>query len=253
MSFASFVSSAATSTLASASSGTMTFPQHLVLWLHVAFAIFAIGPVTLAISSTPRYIRQRDVRVVRYLSRMTLVFTIICLGVLIAGMFLAQMLSESAKPWVIISATLFLVAILLLVLIIRDQRKAIRAMEDAERATGPAGAAAAGPASAAAGQAAEAAAGQANAGAQGPTAQGPTAQGSAAQETGTRVPGAEASAGQASAGQAPTGQASGGHGPAARRSPSAIATVERGRIAMAGGVVSLIWLVILVLMIWNGS
>jgi len=27
--------------------------------------------------------------------------------------------------------------------------------------------------------------------------------------------------------------------------------VERGRIAMLGGVVSLIWLVILVLMVWN--
>ncbi len=240
MSFASFVSSAATSTLASASSGTMTFPQHLVLWLHVAFAIFAIGPVTLAISSTPRYIRQRDVRVVRYLSRMTLVFTIICLGVLIAGMFLAQMLSESAKPWVIISATLFLVAILLLVLIIRDQRKAIRAMEAEESATGPAGTgpAVAGPAPVTG--AATTAAGPADAAGQpDPAAQGSGAQGSGAQGSDAQSPAAQGPAAQ---------------GPArSKRSPSAIATVERGRIAMAGGVVSLIWLVILVLMIWNGS
>jgi hypothetical protein len=28
--------------------------------------------------------------------------------------------------------------------------------------------------------------------------------------------------------------------------------VERGRVATVGGVVSLIWLVILVLMVWNG-
>ncbi|MHB1596359.1 MAG: hypothetical protein ACYCU3_19550, partial [Streptosporangiaceae bacterium] len=161
MSFASFVASTATTTLASASSGTMTFPQHLVLWLHVAFAIFAIGPVTLAISSTPRYIRQRDVRVVRYLSRMTLVFTIICLGVLIAGMFLAQMLSEAAKPWVIISATLFLVAILLLILIIRDQRKAIRALEAEKSVTSPAGTGTAVPGAAPAARAGTAAAGAA--------------------------------------------------------------------------------------------
>ena len=33
--------------------------------------------------------------------------------------------------------------------------------------------------------------------------------------------------------------------------PAHLATVERGRIAMLGGVVSLIWLVILVLMVWN--
>jgi hypothetical protein len=31
-----------------------------------------------------------------------------------------------------------------------------------------------------------------------------------------------------------------------------LASVERGRIAMLGGVVSLIWLVILVLMVWFG-
>jgi hypothetical protein len=30
-----------------------------------------------------------------------------------------------------------------------------------------------------------------------------------------------------------------------------VATVERGRIASLAGVVSLIWLVILVLMVWN--
>ncbi|MHB1430745.1 MAG: hypothetical protein ACYCVZ_01310 [Streptosporangiaceae bacterium] len=247
MSFASFVSFAATRTHASASSGTMTFPQHLVLWLHVAFAIFAIGPVTLAISSTPRYIRQRDVRVVRYLSRMTLVFTIICLGVLIAGMFLAQMLSESAKPWVIISATLFLVAILLLVLIIRDQRKAIKAMEAEESVADPAGAGAAVPGPTPAAGAGTAAAGPAAAAAPGqpePAPQGPAAQSSGAQSSGAQSSGAQGPAGQGAAGQSPA---------TPKRSPSAIATVERGRIAMAGGVVSLIWLVILVLMIWNGS
>ena len=109
----------------------MSFSKHLVLWLHVAFVAFTIGPVTLAIMSTPRYIRQRDVRIVRYLSRMTLVFTLGSLGVAIAGMFLAQMMDKAGKPWVIISATLFLVAILLLVLIVRDQRKAIKALEQA--------------------------------------------------------------------------------------------------------------------------
>ena len=109
----------------------MSFSQHLVLWLHVAFVVFTIGPVTLAIMSTPRYIRQRDIRILRYLSRMTFVFTIGSLGVLIAGFALASMLSKAGKPWIIISATLFLVAVVLLGLIDRDQRHAIKALEAA--------------------------------------------------------------------------------------------------------------------------
>ena len=181
----------------------MSFSQHLVLWLHVAFVIFTIGPVTLAIMSTPRYIRRRDVAIVRYLSRITFVFTLGCLGVLIAGMALASMLHEEGKPWIIVSATLFLVAVVLLVLIVRDQRKAIKALEEASV---PAGLAEAPAQAAAAGQDEE---GQ--------------PAGTAPQQALT------------------AGEAAGAH----------LASVERGRIAMIGGFVSLIWLVVLVLMIWN--
>src|SRR5215472_15281351 len=112
----------AASTVASgaAASGHLTFSQHLVLWLHVAFVAFTIGPVTLAIMSTPRYVRKREIRIVRYLSRITFIFTLASLGVLIAGIFLAQMLHKSGKAWVIVSATLFVVALALLLLIVRD-------------------------------------------------------------------------------------------------------------------------------------
>src|SRR5580658_9765929 len=112
-----------------------SFPQHLVLWLHLLFVAFTIGPVTVAIMSTPRYIRQRDVRIVRYLSRTTFIFALACLGVLIAGEALASMISVASQPWVIVSATLFIVALALLALIIRDQRKASRALEDAATAS----------------------------------------------------------------------------------------------------------------------
>src|SRR6266705_3148063 len=37
----------------------MSFTDRLVLWLHIGFAIFALGPVTVAILSTPRYIRAQ--------------------------------------------------------------------------------------------------------------------------------------------------------------------------------------------------
>jgi uncharacterized membrane protein len=207
----------------------MSFSQHLVLWLHVAFVIFTIGPVTLAIMSTPRYIRKRDTRILRYLTRMTFVFGIASLGVLIAGFALASMIGKEGKPWVIISATLFVVAVLLLGLIYRDQRRAIKAIETAtsRASAAPAEPGASTPASHADGTEG---AGHAN---EGTSA---TAQPPGDQEAASESP---------SAGGAPQATAK------AAGISEYLANVERGRIAMMGGVVSLIWLVILVLMIWN--
>jgi uncharacterized membrane protein len=189
---------------------TMTFSQHLVLWLHVAFVIFTLGPVALAISSTPRYIRQQNIQVVRYLSRITFILMIGSLGVLFAGVAIGQMLKVASKPWLIVSATLFLVSIVLLVLIVRDQRRAIRALEEAAQ------------------HAAEPAAGQA-------------------------VATTEADQAGPQAGEPGTAEQAGPTPPPVGHTPPAhhLATVERGRIAMLGGVVNLIYLVILVLMVWN--
>jgi len=187
----------------------MSFTQNLVLWLHVAFVAFTIGPVTLAIMSTPRYIRQRDVRIVRYLNRLTVIFAFGSLGVLVAGMALASMKSWEGKWWVIVSATLFLVALLLVGLIVRDQRKAIKALEEGAPTGAPGGPA-----------------------------------------TEPEVAAAAEIADSAAASSADQDAAS-GHGTVAKTPASPIATVERGRIAMTGGVVSLIWLVILVLMVWQ--
>src|ERR1039458_7782597 len=124
----------------------MSFTDRLVLWLHVGFVIFAIGPVAVAISSTPRYIRRRDLPVVRYLSRITTAFTIASLGVIVMGIVLAQEGKDFSRPWLTASMTLYLVAVVLLVLIIRDQRKAIKALDGSVAvAAGPATATAAGP------------------------------------------------------------------------------------------------------------
>ena len=178
----------------------MSFPQNLVLWLHLAFVAFTIGPVTLAIMSTPRYIRQHEVKIVRYLSRITFIFGLATLGVLVAGEALASMLSLVGQPWVIISATLFVVAIALLALIIRDQRKAIKALEEAA-ATVPA----ADPADA---------------------------------DFPDSIPDADQ-------------EDSSAPGEAKDTAAAHVASVERGRIAMMGGLVALIWLIILVLMVWH--
>ena len=178
-----------------------SFPDRLMIWLHVAFVIFTIGPVTIAILSTPRYIRTRNVAVLRYMLRTTRIFGIASLGVLAFGIAAAQTLHKLNAPWITTAMTLFVVSLVLLVLIMRDQRRAVVALETASEAE------------------------------------------------------ALATANNASAGN---GQDSHDDAPDAHALPVAptahaphAAPVERGRIASLAGIVTLIWLVILVLMIWN--
>jgi hypothetical protein len=185
----------------------MSFTDRLVLWLHIGFAIFTIGPVTVAIMSTPRYIRKRNLVLVRYLHRTTRLFSIISLGVLIAGLVVAKQRNDFSKPWLTVSLTLFVVSLVLLVLIMRDQHRAIASIADAEVA------------------AAEAA------------ALVPEPVGQAEQQGGAAA--AQGTAQAQLLGDPFDDEVYAGN-------------VERGRIAMVGGVVALIWLVILVLMVWNG-
>ena len=116
----------------------MSFTDRLVLWLHIGFAIFTIGTLTAAIMSTPRYIRARNQTVVGYLYRITRIYTLLSLGVLIFGLVLTQIDKDFSKPWLSVSLTLFVVAVVLLVLIMRDQHRAIAALELAAAAEAPA-------------------------------------------------------------------------------------------------------------------
>jgi hypothetical protein len=190
----------------------MSFTDRLLVWFHIAFVIFAIGPVTIATMSTPRYIRARNVGVLRYLSRMTRIFGAASLGVLLFGIIAGQSLHDMTKTWVTASLTLFVVALVLLALIMRDQHKAIAAVEG----------------SLAAGEAPTVASGQ---------AESPVS------------PGAEPTAADVEPAPAETQTATATATATAARVHAA--TVERGRIASLAGVVSIIWLVILVLMVWR--
>ena len=91
----------------------MSFTDRLVLWLHIGFAIFALGPVTIAVLSTPRYIRGGNPVIVGYLLRTTRIYTLVSLGVLVFGLVSAQQHKEFSKPWLTISMTLFVVALVL--------------------------------------------------------------------------------------------------------------------------------------------
>ncbi len=110
----------------------MSFSDHAVLWLHIVAAIFTIGPGTAAIMSTPRYIHKRNLVVVGYLYRITGIYAVASLLTLIFGLIITQLLHDFSKPWVSVSITLYVVAVVLLVLIMRDQRKAITALAAAE-------------------------------------------------------------------------------------------------------------------------
>jgi hypothetical protein len=200
----------------------MSFTSRLVLWLHVAFALLTIGPLIVATMSTPRYVRTRNLPVLRYLARMTRIYSVISLGVLILGIVLAELRGDFSRPWLSVSMTLFVVTLVLLLLIMRDQHRAIAALDSAAKA-----ATAGGPEASAALVAGEASGSEAPV-AVAPGSEGPT--------------GDPAGGGQAAA----TGKAA----PAATETAH-LASVERGRIASMAGLASLIWLVILALMIWQ--
>lgn len=191
----------------------MSFADHAILWLHVTAAIFTIGPGTAAIMSTPRFVRKRNTAVVGYLFRTTRMYSIAALLTLIFGLILTGMTHKFSQWWISVSLTLFVVAFVLLVLVLRDQRKALTALEAADRAEAQVGSRT----TAIVATAAETA--------------------SASEDSGESPVETDA---PAAAGQA-----------AAVGRDLRVAAVERGRIASIGGLVALIWLVILVLMVWH--
>ena len=130
----------------------MSFADKLLLWLHIGFAIFTLGPAAAALLVTPRYIRKRDLPVLRYLYRNTRIFGALTAGVFLFGLLLGR--HDFNQAWFTAAMTLFIVAAVLLVLVIFDQRHAITAIDKAVAvdaaaagapvpASGPSGAAAA--------------------------------------------------------------------------------------------------------------
>jgi len=193
----------------------MSFADHAILWLHVTAAVFTIGPGTAAIMSTPRFIRKRNPIIVGYLFRTTRIYSLGTLLTLVFGIILTGMTHKFSQWWISVSLTLCVVAFVLLLLIMRDQRTALSALDHA--------------AGAAVADGVEASARSAD----------PGTAAAEADADGTAQPVTE--------GDRP---AAGGAQPAGAADLHT-AAVERGRIASIGGVTALIWLVILVLMVWH--
>jgi hypothetical protein len=192
----------------------MSSGDRLLLILHIGFAIFALGPITAATMATPRYIRRADASVVRYLNRLTRIYGLATLGIFLFGLLLAH--GKFNHVWLSASMTLFIVAFALLFIVERDQRKALHKIEvaAAERRPAP--------------------------GAETPRAPETT---TATDKPVAGVPTEETEAPKAPETPEPK--------PAPAPADRDLARVETGRIATISGVVALIWIVILVLMVWN--
>jgi hypothetical protein len=117
----------------------MSFSGHAILWLHITAAVFTIGPGTAAIMSTPRYIRRRNALVVGYLYRTTRVYSLAALLTLIFGLISTAQQHDFSKWWISASLTLFIIAFVLLLLVMRDQRTALKALTEAAGGAQPAG------------------------------------------------------------------------------------------------------------------
>ncbi len=111
------------------------FVDHLLLWLHVGFAIFTIGPLTVVTMSTPRYIRGGEAGVVRFLHRSTRLYGLLSLLVFLVGAGQAALGNGFDQAWLSISMTLFIVGLVLLFAIAEpDQRRALRRLQGSEGA-----------------------------------------------------------------------------------------------------------------------
>jgi hypothetical protein len=192
----------------------MSFADNAVLWLHLAAAIFTIGPGTAAIMSTPRYIRRQNTVLVGYLYRTTRIYSIAALLTLIFGAALAGQTHKFGQWWIVVSLTLFVVAFVLLMLIIRDQRTALTALTTADDTVAASGS--------------------------GTVRSSQTAQ----EPRETEAAGGDQPAPAVASDAQPTITTD-------AKTGLRLAAVERGRIAMMGGITAVIWLVILVLMVWH--
>jgi heme exporter protein D len=200
----------------------MSSSDRLLLILHIGFAIFTLGPLTAATMASPRYIRRPNIAVLRYLNRATRLYGLLTLGIFLFGLFLAD--GDFARVWLTASITLFVVALGLLLIVERDQRRAVHLLEVAAAEARP--------------SPRQVSPAQPERPADTPAPAGTSTDKTADKTTDKPVAGAARPADPADA---------------RPELPTGIAQVERGRIAALSGVIAVLWLVILFLMVWWGG
>lgn len=105
----------------------------LLSLLHIGFAIFTIGPLTVVTMSTPRYIRGGDASVVQFLHRSTRVYGLLAIAVFAVG--LGQAPGSFDQAWLSASMLLFIAGLALVFALVEpDQRRALRQLQSGQDA-----------------------------------------------------------------------------------------------------------------------
>ncbi|WP_157249386.1 hypothetical protein [Nonomuraea typhae] len=102
----------------------------VLIWLHIAFAIFAIGPLTALTHAAPRAIRNKNTGLLTFIHRSTRLYALLALGVLIFGVAAGVMAGGGllGKWNMTASMTLFIVAAVLIIIVERDLKIAVRVL-----------------------------------------------------------------------------------------------------------------------------
>jgi hypothetical protein len=107
----------------------MTF----VVWLHIAAAIFLIGPLTVAMSAAPRAVKAgtEGLPLLRWFHRTTRYYGLGTLLVLALGLLLVPIDDDVSMKdgWLSASMAMFVVAFLLVLFSAREQGRAVTAIE----------------------------------------------------------------------------------------------------------------------------
>ncbi|GAA5168641.1 MULTISPECIES: hypothetical protein [Amycolatopsis] len=110
----------------------------VLLSIHVLAAIVLIGPVTVAASLFPRYVRAKEPGVLRALHRISSGYAVAGLAVPVFGIALGAQMGVLGDAWLVISMALTAIAALLLALVIVPaQRRTLAAVERDEQPGGP--------------------------------------------------------------------------------------------------------------------
>lgn len=105
----------------------------LLTTLHVLFAIFLVGPLTMVPMTALRSIRRRDAPAVLFAARQTMLFGLGSILVFVLGFGVVSADSKHfhlGDPWIVISMTLYVVALVLtLLVLVPDLRRAGKLIE----------------------------------------------------------------------------------------------------------------------------
>lgn len=102
----------------------------LLLTLHVLFAVFLIGPLTMVPMTAMRSIRKRDASAVADAARQTTIFGLASIVVFVIGFGVVGTKPSRfslGDPWITISMTLYVIAlVLVLAVLVPDLRRAAK-------------------------------------------------------------------------------------------------------------------------------